>query len=100
MNYLLVFYTGNEIKRATLRKGENITAGSGDNDTVKIDNAGLEANHLTLRYIDGGIKIVSRTPFEVADNSMVNRIISAGDIVKINKYIISVIVAASFRCLN
>ncbi|MBR1486809.1 MAG: FtsK/SpoIIIE N-terminal domain-containing protein, partial [Synergistaceae bacterium] len=88
MNYLLVFYTGNEIKRVTLRKGENITVGSGADDTVKIESCGLEASHLSFRHIDGGINIFSRTPFEIAGEKAVNRIISAGDTLKINSHVI------------
>ena len=88
MNYLLVFYTGNEIKRVTLRKSENITVGSGDKDTVKINNCGLEAGHLSFRHIDGGINILARTPFEIIGETAVNRVISAGDTLKINPHVI------------
>lgn len=98
MNYLLVFYTEKEIRLITLKRDENITVGTGLNDTVQINNAELEANHLSFRYIDGGIQIVSHTPFEVADNSMINRIISAGDIVKINKYIILTVFESFCNC--
>ena len=91
MNYLLVFYTGTEIKNAIIKKGESINVGSGEDDNIKIQNCGLEANHLTLRFMDGGINIFSRTPFSIAGETSVNRIVSAGDSVKISKHLMLII---------
>ena len=87
MNYLLIFYTGDEIREAVLKKGEYITAGSGENDALKIENKGLNAGHLTLRYIEGGINIFASTPFSIMGSNSVNMMLSAGDSVKINNHL-------------
>ena len=87
MNYMLIFYTGDEIIEAVLKKGDNITVGSGENNTLKIEKRGLEASHLTLRYIEGGINIFAGTPFSIMGNNSVNMMLSAGDSVKINNHL-------------
>ncbi|MBQ7674728.1 MAG: hypothetical protein IJT36_09535, partial [Alphaproteobacteria bacterium] len=79
MNYLLIFYTGNEIKKATLRTGEYITAGAGENDTVKLSDSNIMSGHLIFRFADNGINLFSRTPFSIMGYKAVNRILSAGD---------------------
>ena len=83
MNYLLIFYTGNEIKKATLRTGEYITAGAGENDTVKLSDSNIMSGHLIFRFADNGINLFSRTPFSIMGYKAVNRILSAGDTVNI-----------------
>ena len=79
MNYLLVFYTDDKITAKKLARGENITVGTGENDTLRISDNGLSANHLLLRATDCGINIFSNTPFSIMGNKAVNRILSAGD---------------------
>ena len=84
MNYLLVFLTGNEIKQVTLKKGEHITVGTGENDTLLLPGSSLLANHLSLNFADNGINILSRTPFNIMGKKSVNIILSAGDTISLS----------------
>ncbi len=84
MDYLLIFYAGNEIKQITLKNNEIITVGNSENDTLKIINCGLSAEHLNLNNFGYGINIFSKTPFDMAGEKYLNRIISAGDFLNIN----------------
>ena len=85
MNYLLIFYTGNSIKEVTLKKGECITVGTGENDTLRLQDNNLSASHLILRHVDNGINILSHAPFDIMGNQSVNMILSAGDTVNITE---------------
>lgn len=98
MNYLLIFYTGNAIKEVTLKKGEHITVGTGENDTLRLQDSNLNANHLSLRYVDNGINILSRTPFTIMGNNSVNMILSAGDTVNITERIMLAIFESCCNC--
>ena len=59
MNYLLVFYVNNELHYRTLKSGENLTVGSGAENTINFSNCGLSEKHLMLRSVDSGVNILS-----------------------------------------
>ena len=79
MNYLLVFYTIDEIREKSLAKGDRVSVGTGENDTIHLPDNSLEDNHLIFRATDDSINIFSKTPFTIMGHKAVNRILSAGD---------------------
>ena len=85
MNYLLVFYTNDEIREKALTNGEHVSAGTGENDTIHLPDNSLEDNHINFRATDNSVNIFSKTPFSIMGNKAVNRILSAGDNVIITK---------------
>ena len=98
MNYLLIFYTGNSIKEVTLKKGECITVGTGENDTLRLQDNNLSASHLILRHVDNGINILSHAPFDIMGNQSVNMILSAGDTVNITERVMLAIFESDCNC--
>ncbi|GHS95057.1 type VII secretion protein EssC [Synergistales bacterium] len=80
MNYFLVFYAPKEIRKLTLLRGESVTAGAGENDSMRLDGFGLSLSHLILTATDVGVHALSTAaPFEVFGESAFNRVLSVGD---------------------
>lgn len=98
MNYLLVLYTGKQIQCTTLKKGDCITIGTGEKDTLRLEDYNLDVNHLTLSYIDGGINILSHTPFSMMGEKTMNMVISAGNTVNITEQLMLAVFVKHCEC--
>lgn len=100
MNYLLTLYTGKEIKQITLKKGDCVSVGAGEKDTLRLEDFNLDINHLTLSHVDGGINVLARIPFDVMGEKAVNRILSAGDTVHITERLMLAVFVKHCECEN
>lgn len=83
MDYLIAFYTGKKIYTYTLRPGVTATAGDSQNDNVNLIGSGLGSAYIVLACDAGGVRLLSRQPFRIGNDTASNRVLSAGDVVNV-----------------
>ncbi|MBQ7155742.1 MAG: type VII secretion protein EssC [Synergistaceae bacterium] len=87
MEYLIAIYTGRKIYTLNLKQGVTATVGDSQSDTVYVEKYSLGASYLVLACDAGGVRILSRQPMKFGDESVTNRVLSAGDIITITEKI-------------
>ena len=87
MDYLIAIYTGKKIYTLILKPGVTATVGDTQSDTVLIEKFNLGSSYLVLACDVGGVRILSRSPMKIGDNTTSNRVCSVGDVVFITEKI-------------
>ncbi|MDR2175042.1 MAG: type VII secretion protein EssC [Synergistaceae bacterium] len=85
MNYFAVLHAGGEIHEVDFSRQGGVTVGGGENDSPRLDRAGLLPGHLTLAPFESGLHAASLTPMHIKGENALNRVLSAGDIVRITE---------------
>ncbi len=81
MEYLIALYTGKKIYTYTLKNGITATVGDTKNDNISAADSGLGSAYAVLACDAGGVRILTRQPFSIGNDSATDRILSAGDVV-------------------
>ncbi|MDR1944357.1 MAG: FHA domain-containing protein, partial [Synergistaceae bacterium] len=82
-DYLLVFYAEGEIYELELTRGDAVTIGSGEDDSLSIAGFGLASAHLTVSSTESGIHVASVAPMQIRGEQTTNRMLSVGDIARV-----------------
>ena len=85
MNWLLNVFCGDELIEADLRDNQTFTIGSAKSDSLFLGQYSLEPSHVSLTPLGTGIRLVSSASVSVNRESVTDRVLSAGDIVRVQK---------------
>lgn len=84
MDYLIALYTGRNIYTYTLKPGMTASIGDTRNDNICVQDYGLCCEYAILSCHAGGVRILTRQPFKIYDDYVYDRVLSAGDVLRLN----------------
>ena len=83
MSWMVFVYCENDILETVLEIGQTVTVGSGNANSIRIEQRGLDSAQVSLTGIDTGVQLSSNSGISFADDIITNQAMSAGDIVRV-----------------